>query len=315
MGKPKRPDMEFRYYELPKGERALALLGDRWKFNYANSLTCRHFHNLTEIGFCHSGSGTLQCGETDTQPYRTGTFTVFPANVLHGTISETPTQIDYWEYLFLDIPALVGDLFGDPRAPAAEKLLCRLRCAPYVFQMEQAPELGRNVQAMLEEMRSPSRDFHAEIFGRLVETFLFRLAALCPLTALPHEQTADDTLRLQPALAYVSLHYSEQIRIAELAAACHLSETHFRRLFGEVMRMTPLDYLNLERIQHACALLQTTNDSVALIAEKTGFLTQTSFIRCFQKYVGTSPYQWKKEHQKGDRRSVHFHITAKAGWR
>ena len=44
MGKPKRPDMEFRYYELPKGERALALLGDRWKFNYANSLTCRHFH-------------------------------------------------------------------------------------------------------------------------------------------------------------------------------------------------------------------------------------------------------------------------------
>ena len=59
MGRRKRDKLEFRFYEVPPGECALALLGEAWVGVYGRSDVCLHFHNLFEIGYCHYGRGRL----------------------------------------------------------------------------------------------------------------------------------------------------------------------------------------------------------------------------------------------------------------
>ena len=40
------------------------------------------------------------------------------------------------------------------------------------------------------------------------------------------------------AIDYISQCYMEDIRIGDLAKACHISETHFRRVFTSYMHMS-----------------------------------------------------------------------------
>ena len=57
-------------------------------------------------------------------------------------------------------------------------------------------------------------------------------------------------------LDFVSYHYMEDIRIEDLAKICHISETHFRRVFTSHMKVSPLEYINSVRIHTACEFLQ-----------------------------------------------------------
>ena len=59
------------------------------------------------------------------------------------------------------------------------------------------------------------------------------------------------------------------------------------------MNMSPMDYINLMRVQKACDIMKKTNDSMDVVAQKVGFTTTSTFNRNFKKYLNTSPYQWK----------------------
>jgi len=52
-----------------------------------------------------------------------------------------------------------------------------------------------------------------------------------------------DFARIARAIRYIDAHYREQPRLSELAAAVHLSEFHFNRLFRRWAGITPRQYL------------------------------------------------------------------------
>ena len=54
---------------------------------------------------------------------------------------------------------------------------------------------------------------------------------------------------IRKLINYMELHYMENIMAKDLAKCCELSETHMRRIFLEHTNATPLEYLNLVRIQ------------------------------------------------------------------
>lgn len=111
---------------------------------------------------------------------------------------------------------------------------------------------------------------------------MMQMAALAPRKGM-RTVTAAATDAVNKALSYIDDHYSEDIRIGDLANEGCLSETHFRRLFNEAVSMAPNDYVNLVRIQKACDLLRFSDDSMTDIAMKTGFDSQVSFNRNFVK--------------------------------
>lgn len=46
------------------------------------------------------------------------------------------------------------------------------------------------------------------------------------------------TNMITSVLDYVSYHYMEDIKVEDLANICHISETHFRRVFTSYMKMS-----------------------------------------------------------------------------
>ena len=121
-------------------------------------------------------------------------------------------------------------------------------------------------------------------------------------------------MSISKALTYISINYREPIRIEKLAELCNLSETHFRRIFIEYMNMTPLDYVNMIRIQMACELIRKTNRSMGDIAIKCGYDTISTFNRNFKKITGLTPYQLKNNPENYESKLLRFHISAEKGW-
>ncbi len=78
------------------------------------------------------------------------------------------------------------------------------------------------------------------------------------------------------------------------------SPEHISRTFRACLGQTPTEWLNQERIRHACRLLATTRMSVLDIALDCGFESPSYFHKSFRAATGTTPRNYRT-----DRRRVH----------
>lgn len=86
----------------------------------------------------------------------------------------------------------------------------------------------------------------------------------------------------------------ENFTIGDLAEACSMSQSHFRRVFHELMGIGPLEHLNHTRITKACTLLRMTDESILTVGEQVGFRSMSSFNRHFAEAMGCSPSEWRR---------------------
>jgi len=83
-------------------------------------------------------------------------------------------------------------------------------------------------------------------------------------------------------------------RLDELAAAANMSVAHYSALFRRETGFAPIDFLIRLRVQHACRLLDTTDLSVAAIAERVGYPDPYYFTRCFRRVMEVAPRLYRK---------------------
>jgi AraC-like DNA-binding protein len=107
-----------------------------------------------------------------------------------------------------------------------------------------------------------------------------------PAAARPGQRTA-------PALALVAASFHERIELAAAARACHLSPSHFSRLFKREHGVTFSRYLVEYRIRRACDLLAAPGRSVKEVGFGVGFNDLAYFSRTFRRCVGVCPTQYQ----------------------
>ena len=155
--------------------------------------------------------------------------------------------------------------------------------------------------------------------NHLLKVFLLELIRLQSSRSAAEPTSLKQTSRgnlttIVPALRYMDLHYAESIKAGDLARRCGLSEAQFRRVFAANIDMTPMDYLNLIRVQNACKLMRRKNSSMEMIAAECGFPSVSTFNRNFRKYLNTTPYQWKTNPDNFHSRILDYHISVQKGW-
>jgi len=105
--------------------------------------------------------------------------------------------------------------------------------------------------------------------------------------------------KIKPAIDYIHHNYTkDNISIAELSQISSISEVYFRRVFGKVMGISPIRYINNLKIAHAKELLETQMYSVSKVAECSGFHDESYFSREFKKHLGISPSEYAKASRK-----------------
>jgi len=91
------------------------------------------------------------------------------------------------------------------------------------------------------------------------------------------------------AVAYILDNLDSRLTIDRLSQLACMSPSGFHHAFKNEMGVTPVKYINKERIKLAVSLLQQGNHSVKQIAMRCGFSSASYFTRVFKQQLGVSP--------------------------
>lgn len=312
MAAQKRQTIEYRYYEIPADQYVLAMLGEPWEMHYGtDEKDLMHFHNYLEIGYCYWGNGLLRIEETELQ-YKGGLLTLIPQNIPHTTLSED-NGICKWEFLFIDINSFIRKEMQFKRL-VPEEVIKKIGKNSYVLHWNENRQLTNIVVSILEEYREQKPYFKQSVIGylRALVIEMLRISEDMSSSVTIDEKRVNNYI--ENSVNYFAEHYVEDIKMQDVANMCGLSESHFRRVFGESIGMKPLDYLNMVRVNKACEILSNEDISVEEVGYRVGFQNPSTFGRNFKKLIGQTPYQWKKETATTAGIIKNLKITAKKGW-
>lgn len=261
-----------------------------------------HAHNGLELGYCYAGSGIFVV-EDKVLPYTAGDVAVISPREMHlarsvlGTVSE-------WNFTTLDPLKL---LYAFPEDAAFHQVddLCGSDFSN-IFKPQHHPGLGPLLFRIITELKQKGPGYRALVRG-LVQTFLVEVHRTRPARpARKGASTADPRAseRVTAALDLIASGYNRSIPIEEMAAACHMSVTNFRRTFKAGLGIAPLEYLTRFRIHMAMGLLESRDMAVIAIAMDVGYETLSCFNRNFKRIAGCSPREWKKRGKAASRQAV-----------
>ena len=98
---------------------------------------------------------------------------------------------------------------------------------------------------------------------------------------------------------YVDTNYKDtELAVSGIGNALGFHSVYLSRVFREKRGMTILEYITQVRMEKAKELLRETNDTVASIANATGYVSINTFNRIFKKTNGVSPSIYRKNAQE-----------------
>ncbi len=306
MSKPKKVITEYRHYDLSPDFPLLVLHGERWHISDVKADRL-HFHNCLEIGVCHSHEGRIDLGDHSVK-YKAGDFTLIARNYPHTTYS-TPGEKSLWSYIFVDL-----DEFFKSQALLNTSGALLPSLSYYIGNKDTSPRLYSYIIAVIDEMTEKQQGYLTSVTG-LMAAILIEITRLCEQGLPPQKPLTNiSMLSIHPALNYIHDNYMQHFPIELLADMCHLSVTHFRRTFNTIMGISPLEFINNTRIEHACLLLSSTDSSILEISEQVGFHSVSSFNRAFVKLMDCSPREWRKKNNNGESGAKKKSILEYHGW-
>lgn len=285
-----QPNIFYRHFDLPANFPVIGLLGESWK-SYREPLQRLHFHNCMELGYLRSGKGILHLGDRSL-PFEGPGLVIAPPNVPHGhTVCEG--EVCDWNWIYVDPQAMMPN-----PSPRLSHMLSEyqrdLGGEDCILRGEDHPEILAVLQMIIREMEQTQPHYQTvvrDLFGAL-----FLLLLRCYSGAVRSDPYINSQLGcISPAIAYITENYMEDISIEKLSRLYHVSTSHFRRLFKQVLGWSPLDYVQMVRIDRACVLLFNCDYSVTEIGLQVGYPSPSSFNRQFRRIHGVSPSQWRQK--------------------
>jgi len=104
--------------------------------------------------------------------------------------------------------------------------------------------------------------------------------------------------RLAAVAQFVHDHLDQKINIIELAELANLSLSQLERTFKAVLHMSPLQFVQKLRLEHAIMLLANPSMSITKISLSCGYNDHSAFSRQFKQFAGMSPSQFRQVHYK-----------------
>lgn len=255
---------------------------------YAN-----HYHNALEIIVCAENQYIII---TNNQTYtlNVGDILIIPPFMLHELHSR-PSGARFIYLIDIDMLRCFQDF----------KTLDPILMDPYLCTASTCPEIHQHIYDSLMQMADTY--FSHKIFW---ETSIYSTLMDIMLTIGVNYYTKTSSEDINPSsdkptenyvlftnlLNFIDAHYADDLTLEQAADYIGFSKYHFTRLFKQHTNTTFHNYLCHKRIQSAQAMLTADmNLPVTDIAFRIGFNNLTTFSRCFNKYTGCSPTEYRNK--------------------
>ena len=274
--------------------KRLVVTGERPLTNLSESRRI-HFHDFLEIGYCMSGSALYYIRD-EIYPVGQGDIViVYPGEVHDGCNIRAGSSI--WRFLFVNVSVLFADL------PDREHLIQLTDRTKYRGRLCGSAEKKRilpllqRIFDLFDEQEPPPREH--PYLALLTAAILYETERFLPEKTSVLPEASEEMQRIvAPAVAYMMSHYASPVRMETLCELCYVSEGHLRRVFTAVFGIPPVAFLHKIRIRHACAALESSEDSILSIADQCGYASLSSFNRQFQKILQMSPSAYRQVYRK-----------------
>ncbi|MDE6386657.1 MAG: AraC family transcriptional regulator [Lachnospiraceae bacterium] len=255
---------------------------------YAN-----HYHNALEIIVCAENQYIIITNNR-TYTLNVGDILIIPPFMLHELHSR-PSGARFIYLIDIDMLRCFQDF----------KTLDPVLMDPYLCTASTCPEIYRHIYDSLMQMADTY--FSHKIFW---ETSIYSTLLDIMLTIGVNYYTKTSTDDANPSgdkqtenyvmftnlLNFIDAHYADDLTLEQAADYIGFSKYHFTRLFKQHTNTTFHNYLCHKRIQAAQAMLTADmNLPVTDIAFRIGFNNLTTFSRCFNRYTGCSPTEYRNK--------------------
>jgi len=149
-----------------------------------------------------------------------------------------------------------------------------------------------SVYSLLNQLQSAQPERESLIILDLLH-HLSAPSEFIPLSKIPDYDMADIEEKKSRIDRYISCNLISGISLDDIASYAGMNRPYFCLFFKKHYGKGLVDHINTKKIDLACTMLSTTDESIAAIARQCGFRNVTYFNRVFKAAKGVSP----KEHR------------------
>ncbi len=250
-----------------------------------------HWHYYSEILYIKKGTLRILCNEKS-YLLREGDLCYFYPLQLHEVANTDNADVEYtivkFDFHTLTLPPIHQTKLYD-------YFIHRLRADDVCILLEHGTfdkaQMDSYMRHILTTYQNKdefySLQMQADIYSILIE-----IAKNCKKEIGTATRRRNDTdFTFHHILEYIDTHSGEPLEIQQLAQMCHMSYSHFAKLFRESYGRSCKEYITYIRLVKAQDFLLHTDYDINYIALETGFFDCSHFIRTYKKWRGITPKQ------------------------
>ena len=255
-----------------------------------------HWHEELELGYIEKGTSIIR---TLTQEYtiHQGDGFFINTNVVDTKLNGNPGKSTI-EINHIFHPIFIGGHFGSLiTAKYLNPVLQNKNIAVHIIRRgTKETDMILNNLILLKDINGKSNQEIA-IRNLLSETWLLLLDELKKNFVAPQVSDSEKQNQIKTMLSYIHRNYSEKITLAKIAMEASISTRKANRIFQEVIRQTPFEYLMHYRLSQSRELLEKSDLSITEISYRCGFTDSTYMGKQFRKVYGQTPMQYRRKVQ------------------
>lgn len=275
MGLERREEQEMKIYASSQGTAIQSLLHE---FQGAE-LEAHTHEERCELIYLRQGIASLRIDGEEVSA-RSGALIVIGAGTEHsGTYSASDRSGKLERYVLglsgIQLPGLrAGQLLPEGSSPVVRLDMTNILTA--MFQLIEREYLAREA------------GWETVCMGTLDALFSLLARGAAPAEPAPQQLTQAQVLA-NNILAYLRVHYCENISLQSVADHFYISPYYLSHLMKKQLQIPLMQYVIHLRISEAQVLLRDTDYPVKQIAQMVGYQNFNYFLNVFKRTTGASP--------------------------
>ncbi len=252
----------------------------------------RHSHIRFEIAHILSGSGTYTVHHQQL-PILPGDFFVFCGKERHCITEIGPSGLT-----LINLHFEPRYLWGSPTESFSFKNgnFCFTHSKSFKNRITgpNATVLAGYFELLLQELQLKPQEYPLAVKSYL-NLMLLHLIRRLNYAQENAEFVSENISPIFKAMEYIDAHYTEPIKLSELAKEVQLSPNYFSALFHKINGITLWDYINTKRVEQAIHfLLEDKAKNILQIAMQCGFNNTANFNKTFKSVTLMTPSEYRK---------------------